>query len=254
MQPLIGISGEHFSSGYGPEPDRLVHGALVTYLEAVLGAGGLPVIIPLNVAGPALRALYARLDGVLLTGGGDVDPAVFGEAPHPELGTVDADRDQLELALARFTAEDDKPLLGVCRGAQVLNVALGGTLYQDLPSQYGEEVLRHAHPVKEFPRQHLAHPVQVEEESLLARVLGVPIARVNSRHHQAIKDVAPALTVVARAPDGVIEGVERPGRPFTLGVQWHPENLQELPEMKALFVKFVEACREGRQTMADRRR
>lgn len=242
MQPLIGITAEHFSSGYGAEPDQLAHGTLVTYLDAVLGAGGLPVIIPLNVAGADLRALYARLDGVLLTGGGDLDPALFGEVPHPHLGSVDADRDQLELALARFTAEEVKPLLGVCRGAQVLNVAWGGTLYQDLPSQYGAGLLRHAHPVKDFPREHLAHPVQVAEDSLLARVLGAPIVHVNSRHHQAIREVAPALTVVARAPDGVIEGVERPGHPFALGVQWHPENLQTLPEMKALFVRFVEAC------------
>lgn len=253
MQPLIGITGERFSSGYGPEPDQLAHGALVTYLDAVLTAGGLPVIVPLNVAGADLRALYAHLDGILLTGGGDVDPAVFGESPHPRLGTVDADRDQSELALARLTAEDGKPLLGVCRGAQVLNVALGGTLYQDLPSQYGEGLLRHAHPVQEFPRHHLAHPVQVAEASLLAQVLGRPSARVNSRHHQAIRDVAPGLAVVARAPDGVIEAVERPGHPFALAVQWHPENLQDQPEMKALFVRFVDACRERRQTLADRR-
>lgn len=242
MPPLIGITAETFSSGYGPEPDRLGQGTLTTYLHAVRGAGGLPVIIPLTVAGADLRALAARLDGILLTGGGDLDPALFGEAPHPQLGRVDADRDTLEIELTRLALAAGQPLLGVCRGAQVLNVALGGTLYQDLPSEYGPGLLRHAHPVKDFPREHQAHPVQVEEESLLARVLGVPVARVNSRHHQAIKTVAPGLVVTARAPDGVIEGVERPDHPFALAVQWHPENLQAQPEMKALFVKFVEAC------------
>jgi putative glutamine amidotransferase len=248
MKPLIGIPAERFSSGYGSEPDQLVQGTLATYVDAVLGAGGLPVIIPLSVAAADLHALYTRLDGVLLTGGGDVDPDSFDEAPHPKLGAVDVDRDRLELALARLTVKGDKPVLGVCRGAQVMNVALGGTLFQDLPSQYGGPLVRHAHPVKDFPRQHLAHPVQVTEASLLARVLGAPTARVNSRHHQAIKDVAPGLTVVARAPDGVVEAVERAGHPFALGVQWHPENLQDSPEMKALFVKFVEASAAGRMT------
>lgn len=243
MKPLIGLAAETFSSGYGPEPDRLVHGTLTTYLDAVLGAGGLPVIIPLAAAGPDLPALMARLDGVLLTGGGDVDPAHFGAAPHPHLGEVDRQRDQLELALARRITVDDQPVLGVCRGAQVLNVALGGTLYQDLPSEYPGALLRHAHPVRDFPREYLAHPVRVEEETLLARVLGRPVVHVNSRHHQAVKDLAPGLAVAARAPDGVIEGVEKPGHPFALGVQWHPENLQAQPEMRALFVKFVEACR-----------
>lgn len=248
MQPLIGITAESFSSGYGPEPDRLAQGVLSTYLDAVLGAGGLPVIIPLAVTGADLRALVARLDGVLLTGGGDVDPAHFNSSRHPQLGEVDAARDALELALARFTTEEAQPVLGVCRGAQVMNVALGGTLYQDLPSEYPGELLRHAHPVREFPRQHLAHPVRVEEETRLARVLGRPIVHVNSRHHQAIRDLAPSLVIAARAPDGVIEGVELPDHPFAVGVQWHPENLQELPEMKALFVEFVRACQARRRT------
>lgn len=244
-KPLIGLTAERFSSGYFEQPDHDVHGVLRTYVEAVLGAGGLPVIIPLSMPEADLRALYERLDGVLLPGGADVDPAHFAASPHEKLGAVDAERDRVELALARHALSDGKPLLGVCRGAQVMNVALGGTLYQDLPSEYPAPLLRHAHPVAEFPRDHLAHPVQVEEESLLARVLGTPIAQVNSRHHQAIQSVAPGLTVVARAPDGVIEGVEKPTHPFALGVQWHPENLQAQPEMKQLLVRFIEAARKG---------
>lgn len=245
MKPLIGLTAERFSSGYFATPDRDVHGVLATYIDAVLGAGGLPVIVPLNVLDDDLRALYARLDGVLIPGGGDLDPAHFDEIAHPALGEVDPARDQTELAVVRHALSDGKPLLGICRGAQVMNVALGGTLYQDLPTEY-PGVLRHVHPVGDFPRQHLAHPVQVEEESLLARSLGQPIVQVNSRHHQAIKRLAPGFEAVARAPDGVIEGIERPDHPFALGVQWHPENLQALPEMKQLLVRFVEAA--GRKT------
>lgn len=246
-KPVIGLTAEHFSSGYFAEPDRGVQGVLGTYIDALLGAGGLPVLIPLSLTDADLRALVERLDGLLIPGGGDVDPAYYGQAPHPQLGEVDPDRDRVELAAVRLALASGQPLLGVCRGAQVMNIAQGGTLVQDLPSQHAR-ALRHAHPVKDFPREHLAHPVQIEEESLLARSLGKPIVQVNSRHHQAIQAVAPGLAVVARAPDGVIEGIEQPGHPFALGVQWHPENLQALPEMKALFVRFVEACARRSKT------
>jgi putative glutamine amidotransferase len=241
-KPLIGLTTEHFSSGYRAEPDRDAEGVLRTYIEALLGAGGLPVLIPLSVQSEDLRALYERLDGVLLPGGGDIDPAYFTETPSPHLGAVDLDRDRSEVAVAQFALNEGKPLLGVCRGMQVMNVAQGGSLYQDLPSEYPTRLERHAHPVSEFPREHLAHLVQVEEDSHLARVLGNPILNVNSRHHQSVKHVGRDLVVVAKAPDGVIEGVEKPGHPFALGVQWHPENLQTMPEMKRLFEKFIEAA------------
>jgi putative glutamine amidotransferase len=241
-KPLIGLTTEHFSSGYFDKPDHNVQGVLHTYLEAVIGAGGVPLLIPLALTGADLHAAYERLDGVLLPGGGDVDPAEFNEDRHPQLGSVDGERDQVELTFARYALEGGKPLLGVCRGAQVMNVALGGTLYQDLPSQYTGPLLRHSYPVNEFDRTHLAHPVRVEEESRLAHALGSPIVQVNSRHHQAIKDVARGFEITARAPDGVIEGIELPQHPFALGVQWHPENLQAMPEMKRLFEAFVRAA------------
>jgi len=246
-KPLIGLTTEHFSTGYKAESDQDVQGVLGTYIEAVIGAGGLPVLIPLSLEGDDLHAVYERLNGVLVPGGCDIDPAYFHQERHPRLGDVDLERDRVELEVTRYAVEDGKPLLGVCRGLQVINVALGGTLYQDLPSEYTGQLLRHAHPIREFPREHIAHPVRVEEESRLARALGAPIVQVNSRHHQAIKDVAPSLEIVARAPDGVIEGVELPKHPFALGVQWHPENLQAQPEMKALFEKFVEAAKSSHQ-------
>lgn len=241
-KPLIGVTGERFASGYSPLPNQDVHGLLRTYVEALIGAGALPVIIPLGLAEDDRRALAARLDGLLLPGGGDIDPALYGEDPHPKLADdVDPLRDALEIALIRDAADTGLPLLAVCRGVQVLNVALGGTLIQDIPSQV-PGALRHSFSLREAPRENLAHDVQISEGSRLAEILGTPIARVNSRHHQAARDVAPGLEVVARAPDGVIEGIELPGHPYFIGVQWHPENLQAIPEMKQLFVTFVQAA------------
>ncbi len=239
-KPLIGITTEHWPSSL-TQPNHNVQGMLTTYIEALLGAGGLPILIPLSPGDDDLRALYARLDGVLIPGGGDIDPTLYRAPRHPETHEIDPDRDRVELQLTRRAVEDRKPIFGICRGAQVFNVALGGTLYQDLPSERPSD-LRHANPFPEFPREHLAHSVKVEEESQLARLLGAPIVSVNSRHHQAVKEVAPGVDVSARAPDGVIEALELPAHPFALAVQWHPENLQHLPEMRALFEKFVEAA------------
>ena len=237
-KPLIGITAERWSSST-TNPNRNVQGALTSYLEAVAGAGGLPVILPLTLGDEDLREVYARLDGVLLPGGGDIEPALFQAVPHPKTNGIDPDRDRVEIDLARRAAADQKPLFGICRGIQVFNVALGGTLYQDIPDELGTG-LAHMCSSSKFPANHHAHGVKVEEETLLARVLGQPLVQVNSRHHQSVKDVAPGLAIAARAPDGVIEAIELPDHPFALGVQWHPENLQAQPEMKALFVKFVE--------------
>lgn len=245
-KPLIGLTAERWSSGYLPLPDHDVHGVLRTYIEALLGAGALPVIVPLGLSEADRRALVARLDGLLLPGGGDVDPAEYGDTPHPKLADdVDPLRDAIEIGLARDAVATGLPLLAVCRGIQVLNVALGGTLIQDIPSEVSGAI-RHSFRLSEAPREHLAHPVQIAEGSRLAEALGAPIVRVNSRHHQAIRAVAAGLEIVGRAPDGVIEGVELPGHPYLLGVQWHPENLQALPEMKRLFVSFVDAARKKR--------
>jgi putative glutamine amidotransferase len=187
----------------------------------------------------------------------DVDPAHYGEDPHPKLGKVDPSLDQAELALARWALADGLPVLGVCRGIQTLNVAAGGTLYQDLESQY-PGALFHACSPPDYPRTHRAHTIAVEPGSRLAGILGAREVSVNSRHHQAVKDLAPGFAETARAPDGVIEGIEaghaRPGRGisardrgFAVGVQWHPESLAaEDPQMLALFGALVGAAAEGR--------
>lgn len=244
--PVIGVITRQDTSatwtGYA------LYGQGLSYCRALSLAGGAPVLIPLELGESAWRSIYARLDGLLLPGGVDVAPALYGEAPHPKLGKVDGSLDEAELVLARWALADGMPLLGICRGIQVLNVAAGGTLYQDLSSQY-PGALRHACSPPEFPRMHRAHAVQVQPGSRLAEILGAHETAVNSRHHQAVKDVAHGFCVTARAPDGVIEGIEVDGyvpgedRRFTVGVQWHPESLAEDdPQMLAIFQALVRAA------------
>ncbi|MEW5872901.1 MAG: gamma-glutamyl-gamma-aminobutyrate hydrolase family protein [Chloroflexota bacterium] len=212
------------------------------YTSALAQAGACPVMIPLGLPEAALQALLARLDGVLFTGGGDVDPERYGNPQHPLVAGVDSDRDQLEIDLAQQLARSGKPFLGICRGLQVINVALGGSLYEDLLEQHPNSLKHQFYP--DWPRQHLAHAVQVEPGSRLAEILGASNAQVNSLHHQGIQRLAAGLSLTARAPDGVIEAFEMPGHPFGLAVQWHPENLQDHAPMRALFQAFVGAAGE----------
>jgi putative glutamine amidotransferase len=202
-----------------------------------------PVVVPLGLAPETQRALYDRLDGLLLAGGGDVAPARYGAGPHPAVAGVSAERDETELALARWAAAEGKPLLGICRGAQVLNVALGGTLYADLSEHPG--ALRHTYLAAEGGFELRAHPVAVSGASRLGRLLGGPAAlAVNSLHHQACRALAPGLVAAAVAPDGVVEAVELPEHPFALAVQWHPECLAAEPESVRLFAGLVAASAE----------
>lgn len=179
-------------------------------------------------------------DGLLLTGGVDVDPALYGEDRHPTVET-DATRDDYELALARLAIARDLPLLAICRGVQVLNVAAGGSLIQDLPSQHPSAT---PHAINE-PRNAIAHDVAITPGTCLSALLGQPSAiAVNSRHHQAVKNTAPGFVVSAVSPDGVIEAIERPASPFCVGVQWHPENFWATGEFSGLFNGLVRAARK----------
>jgi putative glutamine amidotransferase len=193
------------------------------YLRAVQEAGGIPVLLPPHLDGAALEALWPRLDGVLLTGGGDVDPARFGEAPHPKTAEVSEARDRLEIDVTERAVRAGRPLLAICRGIQVLNVALGGSLHQDIASDTGGAIV-HAQTA---PRDQPTHPVKVMGEGTrLGATLGAPEVEVNSMHHQAIKRLGRGLREVAWAPDGIIEGIEGvDDGPLVLGVQWHPEEL-----------------------------
>lgn len=237
-QPLIGVTTERTLSKSKQPTEQFV--LTSAYVQALRQAGALPVLIPLGLDDDALRGLFARLDGVLLTGGEDLAAHLYGAEHNDHVRGVDEDRDRLEICLVRWSAEQARPILGICRGCQVFNVALGGTLYRDIAAEApgaGKHDFYHGEP-----RDYLAHPVAVAEGSLLARVLGAPIVQVNSRHHQAAKDPAPGVEVAARSPDGVIEALEVPGHPFALSVQWHPEWLQHLPETRRLFEGFVRAA------------
>ncbi|KIQ55902.1 gamma-glutamyl-gamma-aminobutyrate hydrolase family protein [Meiothermus taiwanensis] len=210
-----------------------IWGLLEPYVRALESQGASIVILPPQ-AGDKLPALLHQLDGVLLPGGVDVDPAQFGEEPIPELGEVSLERDTLELFVARYTAQHGIPTLGICRGIQVMNVALGGSLYQDLPAQ-GFRTVQHSQ--KAEPPV-LGHGLEQTGQSPLSKLFA-PRFRVNSYHHQAIKDLAPGLRAVAAAPDGIVEAVVLEDHPFYLGVQWHPELL---PEQWGIFHLLIEAA------------
>jgi len=190
------------------------------------------------------RGVLQTIDGILLTGGGDVDPAFYGEDRHETVDDAEPGRDEFELDLARRAMEEDVPLLAICRGAQVLNVAAGGTLVQDIPSAVTTEL---THSLTE-PKDCVAHDITVDVDSRLRSALGGTVSascacRVNSRHHQSVGKLGRHLKASATAPDGVIEGIEAPDATFCLGVQWHPENFWRTGEFKPLFDAFVAAAR-----------
>jgi putative glutamine amidotransferase len=215
-----------------------------SYIEELRKVGAVPWLIPLIPHDPdTLGEIFSHLDGVFITGGVDVDPARYGEPKTPLCGTTDPDRDAVEIALLKHALERNLPVLAVCRGLQILNVACGGTLYQDVTTQV-PAALKHDHfPTRENPsRKYLAHDVTVKANTRLADILGEAVVPVNSMHHQAIKDLAPSLAATAYAPDGIIEGVEGTGGQFLVAVQWHPEELTETqPGMARLFSTFASA-------------
>jgi len=230
--PFIGITTQRAATGGSP-----VVGSPESYIQAVRNAGGMPLLIPLNLTTAELDEVFPRLDGILLPGGGDIDPVFFQGPAHNAVYGIDPDRDRVELHLIRQAAESGKPFLGICRGIQVINVALGGTLYTHIQDQHPNALRHDWYP--DIPRDYLAHPIQVQKNSSLSRILGGTSVETNSLHHQGIHQPAPRLTPVAWAPDGIIEAVELTGHPFGLGVQWHPENLQAYPEMRALFQSLI---------------
>jgi putative glutamine amidotransferase len=243
--PLIGITTQTLQAIDGI-PEGLPHSVVMNqrYYHAAAMAGAAPVLIPLLDEVETLRAIYERMDGILIPGGVDVDPGVFGETPHERLGRIDPARDRVEIQLVKWAVEDGKPVLGLCRGLQVINVALGGTLYQDLDAEYPNAIKHDYFPTYGFSRNHLAHEVAVQAGSRMRHALTGASVPVNSMHHQGIKVLASALVASATAPDGLIEAVESPNADrFIVGVQWHPEvfELSE-PSTGVLFRDFVEAA------------
>jgi putative glutamine amidotransferase len=241
--PVIGITGSVDRSGRLSSAPLIAVGG--SYVRAVELAGGAPVVTPPHPDEGVLRAIFERLDGLILSGGGDVLPALYGEPDSGLLWSVNAERDRAELLLARWALAEHLPLLGICRGNQVLNVAAGGTLVQDIAT-YVPEALDHS-SVASRPMDCVAHSVEIREGSRLAALFGAGALHVNSAHHQAVLRVGAPLVVTAVAADGVSEGVEAPEHPFCLGVQWHPEALLDtLPQMRRLFEALIEAARATR--------
>jgi putative glutamine amidotransferase len=226
--PRIGVTAalKEESGSVAQEPSKRFVRTDLDYVEGVSEAGGLPVVIPPSLTLRAAEDLLDGLDGLLLSGGPDLDPAYYGEEPIPELGTTIPGWDALEMGLLGLALERGMPIFGICRGMQMLNVALGGTLYQDVPSQLGAGVINHCQTT---PKHQVAHRVEVLDHSYLAEVTGRQSVGVNSYHHQGIKGLADALTVTARSADGVIEALE--SRDFSdrwlVGVQWHPEGMRD---------------------------
>lgn len=253
MQPLIGVStselreaeGAHFA--HQSEPARRMLALGTSYLDAIALAGGTPMILaPLRTR--EVSSLLDRLDGICLSGGPDLHPSTYGATDHPKLGPTEPDVDFFELDLARAARRRGMPLLAVCRGLQVLNVARGGTLLQHVPDVTGDRI---AHRQPE-PAGSPTHGVRVQERSRLADIVGSTAIEVNSFHHQAVDRLGDGLRAVAWAEDGIVEGVEAPGPGFTIGVQWHAECLVERPEHAALFSRFVDAAAEHARLAAER--
>lgn len=243
MKPVIGITcsmGQNIFSMTMENRPQLQHRINDTYVKAVMEAGGIPVILPNLTDAAMIPALVDGLDGILLSGGGDVDPAVFGQRATGHLGTVTPRRDAFELELARYVLEKtDKPVLGICRGIQVMNVAMGGSLYIDLP-----DTGRLCHSLDMYPRDSVTHEICILENTRMEKVMGSLNGRVNSFHHQAVDAVADGFLVSAwSVPDGVVEAMEIPGSRFAVGVQWHPEELTSRDEARKLFAAFVDAAK-----------
>ncbi len=236
MKPLIGIAADRAVStthAYKIEiPEK--------YAESVIQAGGIPLLIPLGLSQPDLEILASRLDGILLAGGGDIDPALFDGKPHPAVYGIKPERDDQEIALVQLALRTRIPLLGICRGVQVMNIALGGGLYTHILDQL-PGALQHSTP-KNLPRDHIQHRVRIEHGTRLADIIKEVEIPVNSHHHQGLDKPAEGLQVTATAPDGLIEAVELPGETFFLGVQWHPEWLLEYAHARALFSAFCQAA------------
>lgn len=239
-RPLIGCTT--YRKVTSQDPLIVVDGLMPTYTGAILAAGGLPVMIPLTLSDEDLRDLFSQLDGLLLPGGGDIDPQVYGGSrENAAVYGIDEIRDRVELLMARTAVEEEKPLLAICRGHQILNVALGGSLWEDV-LELMPNAQKHAY-FRGHARNLTAHDVRICEDSRLYNVMGVDHKAVNSIHHQGIKRLGAHLTPTAYAADGLIEGIEIQDHRFALGVQWHPEEFYDQdPQTLALFQAFVSAC------------
>lgn len=244
-RPTIGLTTQTLHSIDGIPPALPASWVMnQRYFHAAVQSGAVPWMIPLlDDDRTTLRAIYERLDGVLIPGGVDISPSEYGEETRPECGNLDPARDHVELQLVRWAMEDGKPVLGLCRGLQVINVAAGGTLWQDLASQCPTLEKHDYFPTAGFARDHLAHAVTVSRGTHLAELLEEETLPVNSMHHQGVKQLGKDLLVSATAPDGLIEAIEGTDDAFLVGVQWHPEVFELAhPHASDIFSGFIRAA------------
>jgi putative glutamine amidotransferase len=242
LAPVIGVTANLREDPKSDEQRPLGHfvRADFDYVDGVVGAGGIPMVLPPIVE--MAEKVAGRIDGLLLSGGSDLDPSYYGEEPIPELNATVPKRDAFEMALVGHALERGLPVFGICRGLQILNVALGGTLYQDLPSQLHPDLIAHRQRV---PKWQWSHEVEVDGNSKVAGIMETDDIRVNSYHHQAIKDLSGDLVAVAHSSDGVIEAAESPNlsERWLVGVQWHAEAMRDVgPENRNLFRAHVVAA------------
>jgi putative glutamine amidotransferase len=246
-RPVIGVTTQTLHSIDGI-PAGLPQSVVMNqrYYIAITLVGATPILVPLLDDEPeALRGIYEVCDGILIPGGVDVDPTCFREDPHPKLGRIDPARDRVEVQLTQWAVEDRKPVLGLCRGLQIINVALGGTLYQDLEEQYPDGIKHDYFPTYGFERDHLAHDVTLAKGSRLRHLMELDHIPVNSMHHQGIKTLGRELVASAVAPDGLIEAVESSDDHFLVGVQWHPEVFEVTdPHTRHVFRSFITASQD----------
>lgn len=236
--PIIGITTSRQLSEHGYPLLTITE----AYVAALARSGACPVLIPLGLTEDRLDALLDRIDGILFSGGGDVHPDRYNSLLHPLVANVDHDRDRVEVFLLNASLQKNLPILGICRGLQLMNIAMGGTIYEDILDQRPDSIQHSYFPGK--PRDYLAHSVEIAHKSRLAQILEKQTAQVNSLHHQGIKDLAPGLKASAFASDGLIEAFEISDYRFGLAVQWHPEWLPEEANMDILFRELIQAARE----------
>jgi putative glutamine amidotransferase len=244
-QPIIGCTTRR--KRFRKKRPIDAYGLNASYIKAITAAGGIPLLIPLGLSDEDMQAIFNRIDGILLPGGGDVEPGNYNGQKNKRLRGVDPTRDRTEIFMTRAAVNQRKPIFAICRGIQVMNVALGGTLWEDIKSLM-PDTLEHDLPAH-MPGNHLSHEVSLVTGSDVAAQMGKTTSWVNSMHHQAIRNIAKELEVTASAPDDVIEAAEVPGHPFAIGVQWHPEVLiGDDPAMLDLFKGFVKAATRQTQT------
>jgi putative glutamine amidotransferase len=222
-RPIIGITCSRSVGGRWSDYDlgHFIEFAFDVYSQAVLNCGGAPLLVPISQNKSSISAICGLLDGLILSGGPDINPRFYKDEPHHGLNDVDENQDEMEIELTRQALTTGVPILGICRGLQLLNVAMGGTLYQDIALQ----VPKACNHSPRADRSVVTHKVRIKSDTRLQETLQRRSMWVNSKHHQAVKEPAPGLAVSAEAPDGIIEALEDPSRPFMLGVQWHPEGL-----------------------------